>query len=271
MTKGLKIGCIEYLNAEPLVWPLENNIIENNLSFVRDVPSKLIEMLESEDIDCALAPVVTLLDHPDYIKVPEVSISCRGPVASVLMFHNGPFEKTDKIYLDPSSRTSNLLLRILRDTASEVDCEFIMPDGTEPPALENLSHGTGRLVIGDPALRAIGPGHRIMPPILWTDLGELWRSRTGHPFTFARWIARTGTVAGELIPLFTEARDWSLLHLHEIVPPLAEKYGFPTDLVDRYLRNNIVYMHGPREQAGEREFFIKAGKYLRDREKNSDA
>ena len=58
--------------------------------------------------------------------------------------------------------------------------------------------------------------------------------------------------------LAKEARDWSLLHLNEIIDPLAERYDFRQDLVDRYLRVNITYMSGPREQAGEREFFKRA-------------
>ncbi len=271
MSNGYRLGVVHFLNAEPLVWPLENGQIEHPHQIIRAAPSDLVPKLVKGELDCSLAPVAIILDNPDFIQVPDIAIACRGPVASVLLFHNGSFEKLDTIWLDPASATSNLLIQVLRERASEFPCEFKLPDGEESPPLENLPLGTGRLLIGDPALTALAPGHRIMPPTVWTDLGELWRNMTGHPFTFARWITRVPEVAAELKDLLREARDWSVLHLHEIVGPLAEKYHYPVDLVDRYLRTNIVYMHGPRELAGEREFFIQVNKLFRDRENASDA
>jgi predicted solute-binding protein len=177
----------------------------------------------------------------------------------VLLFRNGQFSDLEKIWLDPSSRTSNLLVRILRERASENGCEFIMPDADEAPDVENLPEGIGRLIIGDRALRYSSDSEK---DLHFIDLGELWREKTNHPFTFARWIARNGDVAGELRDLVREVRDWSMLHLHELIEPLAEEYEFDAQVVDRYLRFNITYMHGPREQAGEREFLTEARKLL---------
>jgi len=252
----LKLGAVGYLNAEPLIWPIENGSIDNSHEIIRAVPSDLAAMLVNGEIDCALAPVVTLLENPDLVPIPGVAIACRGPVASVIVFHNDFFDELKKIWLDPSSRTSNLLVRILRGRVSFNPCEFTMPSSGEVPHVAEVPAFTGRLIIGDEALRlSSAGGHGVHE----TDLGELWREKFTHPFTFARWIARNGDIAGELTGQLQDARDWSMLNMHEIVGPLSEKYGFPQDLVDRYLRVNITYMHGPREQTGEREFFTLAG------------
>jgi len=257
VNKGLRLGAVQYLNAEPLVWPLENAVISHTHTIVRAVPSKLVRMLQNGEFDCALAPITCLMDESSLVGIPEVAIACRGPVASVLLFHNDPLKKLTTIWLDPASGTSNLLVRILRDRASADPCNYIKLAGDEAPSVDDLPPNTGRLIIGDEALRQ---SRLRTGKARFSDLGELWRDRTGHPFTFARWIARSGEIAGELRSLFVQARDWSLLHLHELIEPLAEKYSFDPETVDRYLRVNITYMHGPREQAGEREFFLQAGK-----------
>lgn len=253
----MKLGAVSYLNAEPLVWPIEKGDIETFHSVIRAYPSQLSAMLVNGEVDCALAPVVTLLDNPALVPVPDIAIACRGAVASVLVFHNGEFNNLEKIWLDPASRTSNVLVQILMDRESMTPCEFPLTTAAEMPAVENLPVNTGRLIIGDDALRLSA---RISGNIEITDLGELWREKTNHPFTFARWIARDGDIAAQVKDSLKSARDWSMLHMHEIIGPLAEQYRFSGDVVDRYLRTNITYMHGPREQAGEREFFNLAAK-----------
>lgn len=259
MSEGPRLGSVSYLNAAPLIWPLENGKFDKPRKIVRAVPSEITRMLAASEIDCAVAPVAAMLDVPSLVPIPEVAIACRGPVASVLLFLNGTLENLETIWLDPASRTSNLLVQILRERASETACEFVMPEVDEAPEVESLYENTGRLIIGDRALRYSSDSEKKADFI---DLGELWREKTNHPFTFARWIARNGDIAGELRDLVREARDWSMLHLHELVEPLAMEYDFDGGIVDRYLRFNITYMHGPREQAGEREFLTEAKKLL---------
>ena len=252
MTEAYKIGSVPYLNAEPLIWPLQEGEIGHPHKIVKAVPGLLVEMLMNGEVDCALAPVAALLDHPELVTIPEVAIACRGPVASVILFHDDPFENLEIIWLDPASRTSNLLIRILRSMASDSPCEFIMPGENEVPSVANLPANTGRLIIGDPAL-SYASEFSVNTGI--TDLGKRWKDETNLPFTFARWIARDGLIAGRLTPLMKEARDWSLLNLHKLIDPLAERYDFRPSLVDRYLRQNITYMFGPRERAGEKRYF----------------
>jgi len=252
LSKAYRIGAVPYLNAEPLIWPLESGTIEHPHKIIRNYPGRLVEMLVNNEIDCAIAPVAGLLKHPTLIPLPSIAIASRGPVASILLFHNDPLENLTKIWLDPASRTSNLLIQILRIKASDTPCAFILPEENEAPSVANLPSNTGRLVIGDPALSYAFESSKNYG---LSDLGELWKELTNHPFTFAKWIARNGDIAAEMMPLVKEARDWSLTHLHEIIDPLAERYDFRSSLVDRYLRTNITYMSGPREEAGEREFF----------------
>jgi chorismate dehydratase len=268
MSKGLKLGAIPYLNAEPLLWPLENGTIPHTHKIIKAIPSHLEKLLEEGVIDCALTSVATILNFPKLVPVPEIAIASRGAVASVLVFHNDPFGILDTIWLDPSSVTSNILVQILRDRASETSCRFLMPGSIAAPEFASLPKNTGRLLIGNPALSYCYDKSRTAN---FTDLGELWREKTNQPFTFARWLARNGDIAAELKPLLLSARDWSLRHLNDYVGQLSGKHGFPVEVIDRYLRINITYVHGPREQAGERLFFTLARNLLKIPEKNLNA
>ncbi len=259
MISNLKLGAVPYLNAEPLTWPIENGELDEKLEILRATPSELVGMLTSGELDCALAPIASLLDFPDLVPVPDVSISCRGPVASVLLFHKGPLDLVKKIQLDPSSKTSNLLIQIIMGKSTTNPCEFILPEPGMPIDPASLDPNTGMLLIGDPAIKLAASD---LPGISISDLGALWKEMTNHPFTFARWIARNGDIAASLSGLLKSARDWSVLNLHELIGPLSEKYNYPIHFTDHYLRTNITYMHGPREIAGEREFLSLGRKII---------
>jgi predicted solute-binding protein len=263
LTATLKLGTTPNLNTEPLVWPLEHGVIQHPHSIIRAVPADLVEMLASGQLDCATTSVAAMIDHPDLVPLPDVAIACRGAVASVLLFHNDPLDALTRIWLDPASRTSNLLVRILLSDGSRTRREFVNPSGSDArdiPPVTDLPARTGRLLIGDEALR-LGSESSGSPG--FTDLGALWKQKTNHPFTFARWLARTGDIGAQLAGMVREARDWSMLHLHEIIDPLAELHHFEPTIVDRYLRQNITYMFGPREEAGMREFFRLADELAR--------
>ncbi|HDS30388.1 MAG TPA: hypothetical protein ENN67_05020 [Firmicutes bacterium] len=257
MKDKYKIGSVKYLNAEPLIWPLEHGEIGEPIKIKRSFPGELPNMLISGELDCAIAPVAVLLEHPDLVPLPDVAIASRGAVASVLVFHNVPFDGIETLWLDPASRTSNLLARILRSMSKKLSCNYVIPTEDEAPGINDLPSGHGRLIIGDAAL-AYSVDSEIK--VQFTDLGLLWKEKTNHPFVYARWIAQNGDIAAELAGTVRESRDWSVLNLHKLIEPLAEKYNFPVSLVDRYLRTNITYMFGPREQSGENEFFRLAKK-----------
>ena len=259
MTGKYKIGCVPYLNAEPLIWPLENGQIQHGFEIIREVPSKLVRKIGMGELDCALASTVALMDFPNLVPVPNIAIASRSAAASVLLFHNDPIGDLSTIWLDPASRTSNVLVQILRDRSSHTKCKFINPEFGNPPEIDGLPEKTGRLLIGDKALEVSNGANAFTN---FTDLGELWKEKTGHSMTFARWFTRSGDIAAELMPLLAQARDWSLVHLPLIIDNVSLKYGFPPELVDRYLRINICYVHGPREQAGERLFMTEAKNLL---------
>src|SRR3982751_1791270 len=95
----LRIGCVKYLNAFPLVHGWGGDV-----EF--DHPSVLCKRLASGDLDVALVSSFEFFRNPIYRIVDDVSISSDGPVYSVIVAHRGEFSDIEEIELDPASTTA---------------------------------------------------------------------------------------------------------------------------------------------------------------------
>src|SRR6516164_7204970 len=99
----LRIACVKYLNARPLIrgW-------RGNVEF--DHPSALCQRLARGDLDVALVSSFEFLRNPIYRIVDAISIVSDGPVYSVIVAHRGRISDIEEIALDPASQTSTNLL-----------------------------------------------------------------------------------------------------------------------------------------------------------------
>src|SRR5215510_1772735 len=133
----LRIGCVRYLNARPLIrgWP-------GNVEF--DHPSVLCQRLAEGELDVALVSSFEFLRNPIYQIVDDVSISSDGSVYSVVVAHRGDFLDIDDIELDPASETAVNLLRCL---LAELGLSPRLTGGV--PGTAGLPRA--RLIIGDQA------------------------------------------------------------------------------------------------------------------------
>ncbi len=80
----VRLGAVEYLNARPLVYGLDDS---PRFSLRFDVPSRCADLLHAGDIDLGLIPSIEYLRGPvPYAIVPGLAIASRGPVASVALY-----------------------------------------------------------------------------------------------------------------------------------------------------------------------------------------
>lgn len=169
--ESLRLGCVQYLNAKPLICAYRGNVIFEH-------PARLAEMLALGELDIALVPTFEALRQPDFRAVDGVSISSRGPVYSVFLAHRGPLEKIKTIALDPASRTSTHLLQCLIAEYHDFKPEYLQGRDENADAW---------LLIGDQAIRFRAEnGSRFD----YLDLGEEWARRALLPFVFAVWMMR---------------------------------------------------------------------------------
>jgi chorismate dehydratase len=244
----IRIGAVNYLNTRPLVYELARYAPRAELVF--DLPSRLADRLAQGRLDVALIPSIEYFNDPSYSIVSNACIACRGPVLSVKLFSRGPIESIRTLALDEGSRTSAVLARILLHERHGIR-----------PQLEALplGHSLGDtdadavLLIGDRAIHS--PGKRF--EVVW-DLGDEWCRWAELPFVFAMWVARAGAELEGLDAALGEARDAGVAHLDEIAEREAAALGLTRPQCVSYLRDNLYFYLGPREQQGLELFYRHA-------------
>jgi predicted solute-binding protein len=164
------IGSVPYLNARPLHWTIQEPV-----TFLE--PSQLVVELAAGRLQAGLVPVVEAFENADaYHIVDGVAIGALNSVYSVVLVHALPIVRLKTVALDPASKTSNLLIRVLLQKYYRISPRYVSPD--EP--------ADGRLIIGDPAI-AYRQSH---PDERYLDLAQSWHAHTGLPFVFAVWAVR---------------------------------------------------------------------------------
>ena len=240
----IRIGAVSYLNARPLVRGLER--WPDRFLVRYDVPSRCAALLHDGAIDLGLIPAVEYLGG-DYHIVPDVAVASDGPVASVALFTRVPVERIRSIALDTSSRSSTTLMRVLCAHHFRISPDFAHE---EPDLHGMLARHDAALLIGERALFADPPGAAIEK----VDLGAAWQRLTDLPFVYAFWAGTPGILTRDDVDRLQEARATGEHQVHEVAAGF-----FPDDTAKqqegaRYLRENIRFRLGPREQAGFERF-----------------
>jgi chorismate dehydratase len=233
----LRIGCVKYLNARPLIhgWPGP---------VVLDHPAELCRKLAGGELDVALVSSFEFLRSPVYKIVDGISISSHGPVYSVVVAYRGE-RPGPEIELDPGSQTSIALLQhLMRERGAG-----FRGAGIEGGVLSPVADGRARLLIGDQAIRfrrKFGSTYR------YWDLGEEWNGLTGLPFVYALWLVQPDMPDAEAIATRLRAlRDQNLRDLGHVI---GQEQEFYPEFCRRYYTENLRFNFGDLEKQGLREF-----------------
>lgn len=190
--RPLRVGRIPYANLLPIFHALTTHFFLRDVRFVSGTPSELNRMLRAGRVDISPSSSIEYGMHPDrYLLCPDISISSRSKVMSVLLLSNDPLGRLPDgpIAVTRASDTSVVLLEILlRESLGKRN--RLVRTAVAPG--EALRRHPAYLAIGDEALQASlsGTARHV------TDLGEWWRRETGTPFVFALWIVSRGALPG---------------------------------------------------------------------------
>jgi chorismate dehydratase len=241
----LRIGCVKYLNARPLIHGWSGGVVDF------DHPAALCRKLDRGDLDVALVSSLEFLRRPIYRIVDEVSISSRGEVYSVIVAHGGELARVEQIELDPASETSVALLRCLLVNRGlsprlvrNIDFQSVSVAGLQPAGpLEDAW-----LLIGDQAIRF---RQEYRDYHFW-DLGEEWSNVAHLPFVFALWLIRPEVRdAEEIADALRQRRDRNLQNLDGLV---SSQMQISPEFCRKYYREHLFFDFGEREKSGLREF-----------------
>ncbi len=250
---AVRIGCVKYLNARPLVHGWEGDVCF-------DHPAVLCRRLASGQLDVALVSSFELLRNPIYRIVDRVSICSHGPVYSVIVAHRGDISDVAEIELDPASETSVSLLRcLLAETGLHPRLVPSNGDILSVGRLESEHVNKARLLIGDQAIRfRLIHGSRFH---FW-DLGEQWKKLTGLPFVYALWLVRPEVAdPGLIASRLRDLRDKNLAALDELIRETAAciadralKRTLENAFLSHYYRKHLQFGLGEMEKQGLRTF-----------------
>jgi chorismate dehydratase len=229
----LRVGCVKYLNARPLIHGWRGQVLF-------DHPSLLCRTLAGGDLDVALVSSFEFLRNPIYRIVEGVSISSDGPVYSVVVAHKGQFEDLNEIELDPAAKTSVNLLRCLlsesRHRPKLIEKSTSLPAGNR-----------GRLMIGDQAIQF---RREHSDEFNFWDLGQEWKKRLIVPFVYALWLVRPEVENAKAIAEQLRAtRDENLRQIEKLIAEQDDPV-----FCDHYYRQNLRFSFGTEEQNGLRTF-----------------
>ena len=228
-----RVGSVKALNAVPLTRGIESEV-------VYEVPSKLAQMLQRDELDAALVSVVEALFHDRYDILDGIAVASLGEVKSVFLAHRKPLAEVKEVFCDTASLTSVTLLKVL-----------LAEHGLKPEfkPLENYAVAKDKdfvLLIGDPALdfyfaNETQPTHEIF------DLGAAWTELTKLPFVYAVWALRREVHTPELRRQLREARDFGLDTLDHII---SNRTDYTLEFRKDYLGWHIHYHLAEDEKRG---------------------
>lgn len=219
----IKISAVSYTNTKPFVYGLTQSHIVDEIDLSLDIPSECARKLINDEVDLGLVPVAALLQIPSYEIISDYCIGANGAVNSVFIFSDRPIDKIKILHLDPQSRTSNNLAKVLLKNYWKLNPELEVSEKEE--------HGQAFVEIGD---RTFGK-HDLYPFVY--DLAQEWQNFTGLPFVFAVWAANKALPIN-FISSFNKALEYGLDHRKEVISSLPKYCNF--DIAD-YLIHRIDY------------------------------
>lgn len=255
----MKIGRIPYINCYPVYGAIDRGVVKLDARLVDGVPTDLNKKMSDGELDISVVSAVEYARDADrYLLLPDLAISCDGPVRSVMLFSRRPAPElgSRNVIVSRSSMTSVALLELLFENVWHATPRFVPGDAeVRDVIVDDTGSADARLVIGDAAL-VLASKHRERYPFVY-DLGQDWKSWTGQPFVFAVWVAqRTTDVKKALVAHagLIASRNWGLAHLHDLAEQAHRATGVEHSVCAEYL-SGLDYGLSYPHLAGLTEFY----------------
>lgn len=237
----MRIGRIPYINCYPVYGAIDRGIVSVDGMLVDGVPTVLNARIASGGLDVSVVSAVEYArDSARYLLLPDLAISCDGPVRSVMLFSRIPAHELAgrRVIVSRSSMTSVALLELLFENVWDARPVFVPGDAevSDLGRLDTEDHDA-RLVIGDAALLLGSAGASAGYPHSY-DLGDMWKNWTGLPFVFAVWVARRDIPVEAALRVHSSliaSRNWGLENLATLAGQAASATGVDIDICSEYL------------------------------------
>jgi chorismate dehydratase len=278
----LRISVVQYLNTSPLIrgfthGPLRALAQEKyDLSFT--VPSQCAEALRTGAADVAIIPAIEyqriVSQGIPLTILPNLAIASKEHVRSLLLISKVPIRQARRIALDPSSRSTQALVKILAARHWQTSPQFFEPtprdqrnqngERSETILAAMLANADAALIIGDAALQiaiaaeaqAAKPG----PDGEWLatgasipndaatqlhiyDIVAEWRRLTNLPAVLAIWAARNQSFPNNAAP--ADRFQTNDLSLADVIADFQASRDFGLTQIPQIAAEAAAQMHLP--------------------------
>lgn len=222
----IRISAVSYTNTKPFIYGLQHTGIIKKIELSLDTPSDCAQKLIDDVVDIGLIPVAATLSLKRWEIVSDYCIGAVGAVNSVFIFSNCEIKDLKKLQLDPESRSSNNLAKVLLKNYWKADHLMIVEHAAD--YAQSPDPNTAFVQIGDRTF-----GKKAQYPFVY-DLAEEWEKFTGLPFVFAAWIANK-TIPTGFMQEFNQSLKYGLEHRRELLDelPLRRDFDFEDYLMHR--------------------------------------
>jgi chorismate dehydratase len=239
----IRICAVEYLNTKPFLAGLEAHFSPSELSVRLLPPAQCAQAFARAEADVALVPVGSLLDFGAVHILPGHCIGASGQVDSVFLLAQQSVRSLRAVLLDPHSRSSNGLARILMADYWQHAVDWQRPTDSAQ-YFEAAMDDVGAVLIGD---RAVIHRQRFAYQY---DLAQEWQAHTGLPFAFAVWVYRPEALNLAQQNRLQEAFAAGLTDLPAVAQRWAAPFGLAPPAALHYFQTAIHYdLDPPKQQA----------------------
>ena len=239
MNRKIRVSAVSYTNTLPFLRGINSSDVREQIELTSDVPAACARKLIEDEADLGIVPVQAILDIPNAEIIGDYCIGSDGAVDSVFIFSQKPVHDIQTLRLDPQSRTSNGLARILLKNFWKREVTLVSEGEADAIVL-----------IGD---RTFGKKKEYAYSY---DLGHYWKEFTGLPFAYAVWVSNK-PLPKQFIEKFNEALGKGIANPETVIPGLPRIEGF--DYLYYLTKNLDFHLTAEKRQAIARyhELFLQ--------------
>ena len=124
----MRVGRIPYVNCFPVYGAVDRGVVRLGAEVVEGVPTALNALMAAGALDVSVVSAVEYARAWErYLLLPDLAISCDGPVRSVMLFSRRPAAELGgaRVLVSRSSMTSVHLLEMLFEQVWKARPEFV--------------------------------------------------------------------------------------------------------------------------------------------------
>lgn len=240
-----QVAATPYLSVQPLIYGINAH---SPLALSPQPPQRVWSHLIAEQAHAGLVPVLDLQKpYSPLIVLPAGAVSCAGPCYVARIYSHVRPKELAAVWVDVNSRTAAALATVIWGVEFRRRLRMICYD----PARQVLpADAQAVLAIEDRVVSQPPLGFRYQ-----MDLGAMWFEIAGLPFVFSVWAAEDGAHLQEIHDLLLQSRLKGAKHLKLIARRHSPLIGWPRDLAERYITEQLDYDFTDAHSDGMEEFF----------------